>query len=212
MSYNKEYERQYYIKNKEKISKWHKQYYKDNEERKEKDKKYYIKNREKILKHHKQWRKDNPEYRKQWLKNNPEYLKQWRKDNPEKTKEQRKKYDRKHHLNREMSRPMERILKSNKKGKNWEKLVDYTKDDLIKHLKSTIPEGYNWQDFIDAKLEIDHIIPIKAFKFKTPEDEEFKQCWSLDNLRLITKEENKSKYTRINPILLGLLIKEGELE
>ena len=72
-----------------------------------------------------------------------------------------------------------------------------------------MPKGYCWQDCLEGKLHIDHIIPIKAFIFNKPEDEEFKQCWSLHNLRLLPAEENLSKSDNItNPVLLKLLLEE----
>lgn len=33
------------------------------------------------------------------------------------------------------------------------------------------------------KWQLDHIIPQSKFKYESMEDEEFKQCWSLSNLR-----------------------------
>ena len=98
----KEYKKQYYIGNKEKISEYNKQYRKDNSEEikerldqwrkknpeynkqyyfdnKEWFKQYCLNNREKRLEKGKQWHNDNKkhikEYKKQWKKDNPEYYK-----------------------------------------------------------------------------------------------------------------------------------------
>jgi len=112
-------------------------------------------------------------------------------------------------LNKNMGSNVWDSIKNNKNGRHWEDLVNYTLSGLIKHLKKTIPEGHIWQDYLEGKLHIDHIIPKRAFTFNKPDDEEFKQCWSLYNLRLLPASKNKSKQDRItNPILLGLLIKE----
>jgi len=46
----------------------------------------------------------------------------------------------------------------------------------------------NWQ--------IDHIIPISAFNFNKPEDEEFKKCWALENLQPLWRLENQQKYNK----------------
>jgi hypothetical protein len=90
---------------------------------------------------------------------------------------------------------------------HWEDLVGYTLENLIKHLKKTMPKGYTWQDYLKGELHIDHIIPIRAFMFKSPKDKEFKQCWDLENLRLLPAKENEIKRDKItNPILLNLLI------
>lgn len=43
--------------------------------------------------------------------------------------------------------------------------------------------------------EIDHIIPLNLFHYNTEQDEQFKVCWSLANLRPLEKIEiaNKSR-------------------
>jgi len=97
-------------------------------------------------------------------------------------------------------------IKKDKAGRHWETLVGYTLNDLIRRLRKTMPNGYNWQDYLKGKLHIDHIIPKRAFTFKTSKDEEFKQCWSLYNLRLLPANKNKSKQDSLSPILLGLLL------
>ena len=129
-----------------------------------------------------------------------EYDKKW--------KENRRKTNLKFNLQSKIGRAILKSLKGNKAGRHWETLVGYTLKDLIKQLKTTMPEGYTWQDYLDGKLHVDHIIPIRAFVFDKPEDPEFKDCWSLWNLRLLAVEENLKKNSNFdNPILLGLLLK-----
>jgi hypothetical protein len=187
-------------------------------------KKYYRKNKEEILKRKKQWLKNNPEreretreeyYKnnsgkikeisKQWRKDNPEKIKEWRKDNPEKIKEyinqwtkQRQKTDLKFNLNFKMRRAICESLKGNKAGRRWESLVGYTLADLIKRLNETMPVGYTWQDFLQGKFHIDHIIPISAFNFTRPEHTDFKRCWALSNLRLLPAKENLIKGAKLS--------------
>jgi len=86
-----------------------------------------------------------------------------------------------------------------KNGRKWEQLVGYNIDELIKRLKNTIPNNYKWENFINNKtdLQIDHIIPIVAFKFTIPNDLAFKQCWALSNLRLLPAKENLSKGAKL---------------
>jgi len=226
----KEHNRQYYQKNKEKRLKQMKQYYLDNLEymkeyhkkySKQYDKQYYRDHPRDRSDYCKQWYKDNREREnekhKQYNNANREKLREYRKNNVEKIRKlinrrekERKRTDLKFNLNRRIKDMMSHSLKGNKNGRHWESLVKYTLEDLIKQLKSTMPEGYAWQDYLEGKLQIDHIIPIRAFEFETPEDEEFKQCWSLYNLRLLTAKENISKRDKIiNPILLNLLLNEA---
>jgi len=235
--------KEYYIKNREKIIAYSKEYKENNKEKIKKtrkkqmkqwrinnsekiseyNKKHYIKNKEKILEYGKKWRKENREkvreqgrisYEKhkeeikkrfkKWKENNPNYYSQYMK--------KRWKTDLKFNLNYRIRKVLSDCLKGKeaKAGRAWQTLVGYTLNDLLKRLKLTMPLGYTWQDYLKGKLHIDHIIPIRAFIFKKPEDEEFKQCWSLHNLRLLPAKENISKNDSItNPILLGLLLKEA---
>ena len=65
----------------------------------------------------------------------------------------------------------------------------------------------NWQDFMEGKLHIDHIIPISAFNFTKPEHINFKRCWGLSNLRLLPAKENRIKKDKIiKPFQLALQI------
>lgn len=76
-------------------------------------------------------------------------------------------------------------------------MVGYKLEELEKHLQSTVPKGYTWQDFLDGELWIDHIIPVSVFNFTKPEHEDFKRCWALENLRVIPARENMEKGARL---------------
>lgn len=101
-------------------------------------------------------------------------------------------------LNSNMAVAIGQSLKGKKAGRRWEILVGYALKDLIKRLKKTIPEGYTWQDYIDGKLEIDHICPISVFNFTRAENIDFKRCWALKNLQLLPVKENRVKYNRLD--------------
>lgn len=122
----------------------------------------------------------------------------------------RKRKDVKFILNNRMSCSIRDCLKRGVKNRiHWEYSVGYTLKDLERRLRKTIPNSYVWKDFLSGELHIDHIIPIRLFQFDSPEDKEFKQCWSLCNLRLLPSKENAAKRDKItNPILLGLLLKQ----
>jgi len=181
----------------------------------EKMKGYYQENKDKIIERMTQYYKDNKEQKKEYLKyyriNNPDKRKRWdkkyRENNSDKINKYNTIYGEKYY--KKIGYAISKSLKGSKAGRHWENLVDYTLEELIKHLKKNIPEGYTWQDYIKGKLHLDHILPLRLFQFKTSEDNEFKQCWSLYNLQLLTKGKNLSKRDSINnPILLGLLLKE----
>jgi hypothetical protein len=132
----------------------------------------------------KQYCKDNDlHYRKEFI--NRYYL-------------QRRKIDLKFNLNGRISVAMGHSLKGNKAGRHWEDLVGYTLDDLLKRLKKTMPQGYNWQNYLDGELHIDHIIPISAFNFTKTEHIDFKRCWALGNLRLLLAMKNWKKHAKLD--------------
>jgi len=99
---------------------------------------------------------------------------------------------------RDISSSIRIMLKGNKQGRHWEDLVGYELNDLIKRLKKTIPKGYTWQDYLDSKLHIDHIIPVSVFNFTKPEHLDFKKCWALKNLQLLPAKENLEKHNKLD--------------
>jgi len=203
------------------------------EETKEYNKQYHIKNREERKEYCKQWRKDNSghieqycikhkEYRKKYMKQyyidhkekEDKYSRQYRIDNKEKIIEYMKKYknnryktDLKFNFNHKISEAIRKSLIRNKAGYHWETLVGYTYNDLINRLKDTMPKGYNWQNYMDGKLHIDHITPVSAHNFTKPEHTDFKRCWALSNLRLLSAKENRIKSNHLeNPFQPALKI------
>lgn len=176
--------------------------YKDKEDQIEYNKKYHQKNRERLLEWRKKYRKEN---REKCLEQHKKYNKKYYIKNKEKLLEQhmeyyRKKYktDLKFHLNDRMKNEIYKVLKGNKNGRHWEDLVGYTLSDLIKHLKRTIPKGFNWKNYLDGKLHIDHIIPKSIFNFTKSNHIDFKKCWALGNLRLLPAKENRVKSNNLN--------------
>ena len=95
-----------------------------------------------------------------------------------------------------------------KNGRSWKQLVPYGTAELKKRLMKTMPDGYTWDDFMAGKLHVDHIIPVTAFNFASPEDIDFQRCWSLVNLRLLPARENIAKGARLSkpfqPAFIGL--------
>lgn len=88
-------------------------------------------------------------------------------------------------------------LRKEKRGIRWERLVGYTLDDLIGRLETTMPDGYDWQDYVSGRLHLDHIIPRSVFNYRAPEDYDFKRCWALSNLQLLPARKNMSKGARL---------------
>lgn len=156
--------------------------YKNKKDKKKQNKQYYLENKDKLIEYAKQWKKDNPEkVRKSKRK--------WRKN--------KRKTDLRFNLTYRILKAISKSLKGNKNGRHWETIVGYTLGDLIKRLKKTMPKGYNWQDFLNGRLHIDHIIPKSVFNFTKPEHPDFKRCWDLSNLQLLPAKENIIKSNKL---------------
>jgi len=80
-----------------------------------------------------------------------------------------------------------------KKAGHLEDILGYSIEQLKERLNKTMPVGYTWNDFLTGKLDIDHIRPIKLFNYNSQKDPEFKKCWALSNLRLLTIYDNRSR-------------------
>jgi len=160
----------------------------------------YAKNRTEILQKKKENRKqDNV---KEAERN---YMKNWRKIKKHDIKEYEKlRYanvrskDVRYVLSKNISNQIRKSLHGQKSGRRWEIIVGFSAESLKEHLTKTMPEGYEWNDYICGKLHIDHIIPVSAHNFQSESYFDFKMCWSLKYLRLLPASENCSKGNRID--------------
>lgn len=157
-----------------------------------------------------EYKKKKAEYDKQYYKDNHERIKQnvkifkdnnkdlvllWRnnyRDVRNKRRNLRRSTDIRYRLDENMGSTICHALKGNKNFISWKLLLPYSVEDLILHLESQFTPGMNWDNY-GSYWEIDHIIPKNLFKYDKPEDEQFKICWSLSNLRPLEKTINKSR-------------------
>lgn len=83
------------------------------------------------------------------------------------------------------------------------KYLPYTIDALKSHIESQFETWMTWNnwgvyrvsswddnDSSTWKWQLDHIIPHSQFKYESMEDQEFKECWSLSNLRPLSAKQN----------------------
>jgi hypothetical protein len=169
---------------------------------------------EKVLKAARKWRRNHPEKAKASTK-------RWRSLNPERRLAQKKRWYLKNHkmireywkqfnankkpsvnqrLNNRMRALLNYSLRNGKGGRRWEELVGYTLFELKQHLESQFADNMNWEIFMRGKgeIHIDHIIPRSAFRFNSPEDQGFKDCWALKNLQPLWAKDNLSKGSKCN--------------
>lgn len=101
-------------------------------------------------------------------------------------------------LHGNVSRAIRSAIRLNKAGRGWESLVGYTRADLVAHLEQRFLAGMTWENY--GEWEIDHIRPRVSFAFVAAEDQQFKECWALNNLQPLWMPENRRKHARWNGV------------
>lgn len=168
----------------------------------QRNKKWYNANKEEILKKGRDRHHSTPEYQRQRSLN-------YKKKNKEKIKENRRLRvankrlnDPSFKLRENISRRVRKMF-ADKMDKSFVDYLGYSSYDLKKHLESLFEPWMSWDNYsrYNAKTwndndqstwtwELDHIIPHSELKYKTVEDENFKKCWSLKNLRPLASKQN----------------------
>lgn len=83
----------------------------------------------------------------------------------------------------------------NKQGYSWEEILNYSLDDLVKHLENNFQPGMTWDNYGD--WHIDHIVPQSLFEFEPTDDYLFHACWSLKNLQPLWAKDNLKKSNKV---------------
>jgi hypothetical protein len=74
---------------------------------------------------------------------------------------------------------------------DWLDRFGYDHTELKSHIESQLKQGMNWSNYGEVWV-IDHIKPTCSFRF-TCVDDEFKKCFSLENLQPLFNKENMKK-------------------
>lgn len=135
--------------------------------------------------HVSQWREKNLEHARAYVR---EAQRRRRRENPSFL------------LKGRMSARLQSMLKG-KAGRGTEELLGYTMKQLRQHIERQFTKGMSWEKVGRGLIEIDHIIPVKAFNITTHEDPDFKVCWALANLRPLWAEHNRTKNGRRTHLL-----------
>jgi len=205
--YQSNYDAVYYQENKDKILQDKKEYYQENKEEIIEDRKeYYQENKEEKQKYNKLYYQDNKET---LICNAKKYYIQ--------NKNSVRIYSNFYNKNKRLTNPNFKIrttvsaninfhLKSNGSSKNGNSCLNYlqyTISILKEHLENLFEPWMTWENYGRYKSktwndndqstwtwQIDHIIPQSTFKYTSMEDEEFKKCWALENLRPYSAQQN----------------------
>lgn len=92
-----------------------------------------------------------------------------------------------------MSAMVSRSLRNGYRPERWEKLVGYSVDELRRHIERQFTDGMSWAAFGRGEIHIDHIRPVASFDFISVEDEAFRECFALTNLRPLFALDNLRK-------------------
>ncbi len=180
---------------------------------------YTERNRERLREKHAQWVKENPEVMRealrQYREKNRELLRSKDKAYRDRTREHQRRRSaeyRKTEKFKEIARECQRKRRANpmlalsgrvsrmiraslssgaKARRSWEDLVGYSLSDLVIHIERQFAPGMSWEN--RDEWHIDHIVPVSAFSFESPEDPDFKACWALTNLRPLWAADNLRK-------------------
>jgi len=195
----KKYRENYYEQNKQVLLEGAKQYYADN--------------RDKIIKDVKNYREENKdaigEYKKEYYQENKDRIKEYQivnKDKIQKSaneqRKERRKNDPSFKMRTYVSNSIRDVLKGRKNSGTWKNL-HYTPQQLKEHLERQFEPWMTWQNHgkfdpttwndNDSRTwtwQIDHIIPQSDLPYTSMEDDNFKKCWALENLRPLSAKQN----------------------
>jgi 5-methylcytosine-specific restriction endonuclease McrA len=170
----------------------------------EKSRAWEVANPDRARERKRQWAVKHPEGNIAWANAHPEQVKEkgdrWRKANPEKVAAYKATAYQKPEVKISMALSgniRNHIARGSKTGRRWEGLVGYTVDQLKAHLEKGFKSGMTWDNY-GPYWHIDHKIPVSAFNFSTPDDIDFKRCWSLNNLQPLEARLNEQKGNRLD--------------
>jgi len=169
---------------------------------------YALANPDKKRARYQKWYEKNTqkarEYARSKIAANPkahrERVRKWRQDNPEIRRETaRRSYDKRRaraevRINDAIRGGITKSLCEravSKGGRRTSQILGYTSEELKAHLERQFGKGMGWHNY--GEWHIDHIVPLREFKFSSLDDPEFKAAWALANLRPMWGLKNMSK-------------------
>jgi len=185
----KQYLKEYYLNNKEKINQCRKEWGLNNKEKqKQYRKEYRLKNKEKQRQYEKKWYLDNKEKVnqkcKQWRLNNKKHIREYH----NKYERERKKRDPNYKLIKNMRTRIWFALKRKYKSKSTIKLLGCSIEECWQHLESKFQPGMTRENH--GLWHVDHIRPCALFDLKCPVQQlacfhytNLQPLWAIDNIK-----------------------------
>ena len=196
----KEYNKEWRLKNVERIKRTTKEYYLKNKEQiKEQRKGYYLKNKEHIREQQKGYNLKNPEIKKERDKKyrlkNKEFYKKWRLENKEHIRNhERNRYqtDVNFKLRKICRNRIRKALKGETKSVGTMELIGCTIDELRRHIESKFEPWMMWKNH--GLWDVEHIKAMSKFDLTDPEQQ--RACCHWSNLQPMEHIENLKKGAR----------------
>lgn len=168
----------------------------------------------------------DPDAKQEWLQKNKEYrqakkdeLKAYRETRKEKDRENVRAWEKKRRaedvvfkLRNRVSNSVKAAIKRQGKSKGGRSILEhlpYTIQELKTHLEAQFEPWMNWNNHGKYNLktwdendsstwtwQIDHIIPQSDLPYDSMDNEGFRKCWALDNLRPLSAKQNLEDGTR----------------
>ena len=183
------------------------------------EKEYRQRNQKRIVQNLREYRKNNPEKVKEcshrYMETHKKEIKQLNIAMRGKRKEYYADYQRRNKARRNERLKMRRfkdtafrlhsnlrtairnsVTRGHKRRHHWEDLVDWSFNDLKKHLEQQFNNGMTWENY-GSYWHIDHKIPRRVFNFADPFHHDFKRCWALENLQPLRRIDNLQKSGKI---------------
>lgn len=167
---------------------------------------YYRKNKERLLKEARERYEQNIDKEHVRSRNYKEINKETIKIKRNQRLKKKRKENPSFKLRNNLSRTIRRALKNNnssKSGMSFLNYVDYSIDELKQYLENQFDTWMSWSNWgvYNSKTwndsdsatwtwQIDHIIPQSKLEYVSMEEENFKKCWSLSNLRPLSAKQN----------------------
>lgn len=199
--------KEYGLKHKKERKLYRKKFYLEHKEYElARNKKYVEHNKDKMVEYYKQYTLNHKHKRS-------EYYKQYVKNNVEKIRIKNKVYSKKRKLIDPVFKLRSRLSTSiwislmtsngSKYGKSMTQYLPYKIIELKEHLEKQFESWMNWtnygkyilktwddNDSLTWTWNIDHIIPQSKLPYASMEEENFKKCWALTNLRPYSSKQN----------------------
>jgi hypothetical protein len=153
--------------------------------------------KERKKKNYYEWYEQNKDHRKK-------YMDEYREKNINKIRKTKRDYEKTRKNNDPLYKLISyfrtaiyQVLKESnvEKNKHYFDVLKYTPEQLMFHLENQFTDNMTWDNY--GEWHVDHIKPISSFNITEMGDEEFMECWSLNNLQPMWGEENIRKSNKI---------------